>query len=114
MAQKMNVQIVDDVDGSVAESTVEFGLDGVNYTIDLSAENAAKLRESVATYLDKAQRIDGRKRSGGKTTKNASVPNTADRQRNQAVREWAREHGMQVSDRGRIASEIVEAYEKAQ
>lgn len=114
MAQKVSVQLVDDVDGSVAESTVEFGLDGVSYTIDLSAENAAELRDSLAAYLANARRTGGRKRRGGKASKNASAPNTADRQRNQAVREWAREQGMQVSDRGRIPAEIVEAYEKAQ
>lgn len=119
MAQKVNVQLVDDVDGSVAESTVEFGLDGVSYAIDLSAENAADLRDSLASYLSHARRTGGRKRRGSKSGKNAAAvsaapTNTADRQRNQAIREWAREQGMQVSDRGRIPAEIVGAYEQAQ
>lgn len=114
MAQKVSVQLVDDVDGSTAESTVEFGLDGVSYAIDLSAENAAELRDGLATYLATARRTGGRKQRGGKANKNASAPNTADRQRNQAIREWAREQGMQVSDRGRIPAEIAEAYDKAQ
>lgn len=113
MAQKVTVQLVDDVDGSEAESTVEFGLDGVDYTIDLSAGNAAKLRESLASYVSNARRTGGRKRSGGKPAKTSSAPTAADRERNQAIREWAREQGMQVSDRGRIPSEIVEAYDKA-
>lgn len=113
MAQKVTVQLVDDVDGSVAESTVEFGLDGVNYTIDLSEDNAAELRDGLATYVASARRTGGRKRPAGKAAKNASAPSTADRERNQAIREWAREQSMQVSDRGRIPSEIVEAYEKA-
>lgn len=114
MAQKVTVQLVDDVDGSVAESTVEFGLDGVNYTIDLSAENAAKLRDALAAYVASARRTGGRKRVGARPGKAlGGAPSAADRERNQAIREWAREQGMQVSDRGRIPSEIVEAYDKA-
>ena len=66
MAQKVSVELVDDVDGSVAESTVEFGLDGVNYAIDLSTDNAAELRDSLASYLANARRTGGRKRRGGK------------------------------------------------
>lgn len=118
MAQKVTVQLVDDVDGSEAEATVEFGLDGVNYTIDLSTDNAAELRDALATYVASARRTGGRKRTGGKaksTTsgKSSQAPTTSDRERNQAIREWARQQGMQVSDRGRIPSEIVEAYDKA-
>ncbi len=113
MAQKVTVQLLDDVDGSEAESTVEFSLDGVNYAIDLSHENAAELRESLATYTANARRTGGRKRRGGKARTGKAAPNTADRERNQAIREWAREQGMQVSDRGRIPAEIVEAYDKA-
>lgn len=112
MAQKVTVQLVDDVDGSEAESTVEFGLDGVTYTIDLSAENAAHLREALATYVASARRTGGRKRTP-KAGKSSSAPSSADRERNQAIREWARKQGMQVSDRGRIPSEIVEAYDNA-
>ncbi len=121
MAQKVTVQLVDDIDGSEAEATVEFGLDGVNYTIDLSDENAAELRDALASYVAGARRTGGRKRSAGKpttkargTTKNSQAPSASDRERNQAIREWARQQGMQVSDRGRIPSEVVEAYDKAQ
>lgn len=120
MAQKVTVQLVDDVDGSEAESTVEFGLDGVNYAIDLSTDNAAELRDALSPYIASARRTGGRKRSGGKAAKSSNsgkrsqAPSTSDRERNQAIREWARQQGMQVSDRGRIPSEIVEAYDKAQ
>lgn len=123
MAQKVTVQLVDDVDGSTADTTVEFALDGVNYTIDLSEGNAEALRESLASYVESARRTGGRKRSGGKQAKastkqpkqgKATAPNAADRERNQAIREWARNQGMQVSDRGRIPAEIVEAYDNAQ
>jgi hypothetical protein len=115
MAQKVNVQLVDDLDGSVAESKVEFGLDGVHYAIDLSANNAAQLREAVATYVSHAKRTGGQKRRGGKATNSAATGGSSlsERRRNQAIREWAREQGMDVSDRGRIPAEIVQAYDNA-
>ena len=112
MAQKVTVQLVDDVDGSTADSTVEFALDGASYQIDLSEDNAAKLRDSLAPFVAHARKTGGRKKAGGKGKSN--TPSTADRERNQAIREWAREQGMQVSDRGRIPAEIVETYDNAQ
>ena len=113
MAQKVTVQLVDDVDGSQADSTVEFALDGVSYQIDLSEGNAEKLRDSLATFVAHARKTGGRKKAGGGKGK-SNTPSTADRERNQAIREWAREQGMQVSDRGRIPAEIVETYDNAQ
>lgn len=113
MAQKVTVQLFDDVDGTPADSTIEFGLDGVNYQIDLSADNAAKLRGSLASYVAKARKTGGRKRAGTKPGKPSGAPSQADRERNQAIREWARQQGLQVSDRGRIPAEIVEQYDTA-
>lgn len=115
MAQKVSVALVDDVDGSEAESTVEFGVDGVQYAIDLSEENAAELRDALGSYVAKARRTGGRKRrvTQVKTTTKTSAGDTADRKRNQAIREWAREQGREVSDRGRIPAEVVQAYDNA-
>lgn len=115
MAQKVTVHLVDDIDGSEASKHVEFGLDGVDYTIDLSDENAEELHEALASYVASARKVGGRKRSDSrrKNAKSQAAQNTADRERNQAIREWAREQGTQVSDRGRIPAEIVEAYDKA-
>lgn len=117
MAQKVTYQLVDDIDGSVAESSVEFGLDGVNFTIDLSADNADQLREVLAPYVDNARRIGGRRRAAGKTAaaKAVEAPSATgtDRERNQAIREWARDQGWQVSDRGRIPADVARAYDKA-
>lgn len=114
MAQKVLVSLVDDLDGSEADETVEFGLDGINYQIDLSSENAEELRDALAQYVEHARRAGGRKRSSGrpsaKTT--AARPASVDREQNQAIRAWARKNGFQVSDRGRIPSEVVEAYHK--
>jgi hypothetical protein len=116
MAQKVTVTLVDDIDGSEAEETLEFGLDGVSYQIDLSGGNAEKLREILSDYVDHARRSGGRKRApgrpaigggvGGRAARTASV----DRDQNQAIREWARKKGYKVSDRGRIPKEVTEAY----
>ena len=114
MAQKVTVTLVDDLDGGQADETVEFGLDGVNYQIDLSAENAAELREALADYVSHARRAGGRKKPGPRQgAAHSSGSTTADREQNQAIREWARKQGLKVSDRGRIPADIVEKYHKA-
>lgn len=113
MAQKVLVSLVDDLDGSEADETVEFGLDGINYQIDLSSENAEELRDALAHYVEHARRAGGRKRAGGRpSAKPAASSASVDREQNQAIRAWARKNGFQVSDRGRIPSEVVEAYHK--
>jgi hypothetical protein len=121
VAQKVTVQLVDDIDGSVAESSVEFGLDGVNFTIDLSADNADRLRDVLAPYVESARRVGGRRRAAAVKTgppAQAAQPPAApaagtDRERNQAIRKWARQKGWEISGRGRIPADVVEAYDKA-
>lgn len=113
MAQKVTVTLVDDLDGSRAEETVEFGLDGASYMIDLSGNNAGRLRQALEDYVGHARRAGGRKRSAlprvaGRAPRTAS----ADREQNQAIRDWARKQGMEVSDRGRIPAEVLDAYHK--
>jgi hypothetical protein len=112
MAQKVTVTLVDDIDGSEAEETLEFGLDGVSYQIDLSGGNAEKLREILSDYVDHARRSGGRKRGPGRAVAGARAVRAAspDRDQNQAIREWARKKGFKVSDRGRIPKEVTEAY----
>jgi hypothetical protein len=120
MATKTVVSLVDDLTGDAAEETVEFGLDGVTYEIDLAAANAAALRETLGTYLPRARRVAGRRRTG-RGGPSASAPSSArptgrapvDREQSRAIREWARRQGMTVSDRGRISAEITAAYQKA-
>ncbi|MBM7771456.1 hypothetical protein JOD54_001660 [Actinokineospora baliensis] len=106
MAQRVTVSLVDDLDGSEAEETVEFGLDGAAYQIDLSTDNAEKLRDILGDFVERARRSGGRKRPPGRAPRTAS----ADREQNQAIREWARKQGMKVSDRGRIPTEVLDAY----
>lgn len=111
MAQKVQVILVDDVDGGEAEETVSFALDGVSYEIDVSADNAEALREAIAPWVGHARRVGGRSvaRRSAKSRNGSSGARTslAD------VRAWARESGFQVSDRGRVSAEVMEAYENA-
>jgi hypothetical protein len=109
MAQKTIVELVDDLDGGVAAESVVFGLDGVEYAIDLSTENAKRLRDSLSAYVDKARRVGGRKqRAIGRP-----AGRTGDKAQNQAIREWARSQGEKISDRGRIPSELVTRFQAA-
>jgi hypothetical protein len=114
MAKKIVTLLTDDLDGGEADRTVEFGLDGVGYTIDLSDKNAGKLRKALDPYLSSATRI-GRggpiSRIGGRRT--AAPPTRTSRDQNQAVREWAAANGHQVSERGRIPKSVTEAFDAA-
>ena len=51
MAQKIQTLFIDDLDGSAAEGTVRFGLDGTEYEIDLNARHAQELRDALARYV---------------------------------------------------------------
>ncbi|MDQ1304823.1 MAG: hypothetical protein QG671_651 [Actinomycetota bacterium] len=110
MAQKVQVILTDDLDGGEADETVAFALDGVSYEIDLSEANAEALREALAAYVEAARRIGGRatRRSAGAKSRPAS-----ERVDLSDLRAWARENGYQVSDRGRVSSEVRAAYEAA-
>ena len=115
MAKKVTVTLIDDVDGeAIADETVEFGLDGISYEIDLSADNAALLREQLESWVENARRVSGRKR-----VKQAAAPTapksrvSVDREQSAAIRDWARRNGHKVSARGRISAEVIEAYNQA-
>lgn len=107
MAKQTTVIMVDDLDGSEADEQVEFTVDGKSYEIDLSAANSARLREALAPFISAARRTGGRRRSGSSVA--ASRP-TTDREQNQAIREWAARQGLKISERGRIPSNVLEAY----
>ena len=108
MAQKVQVILVDDIDGGPAEETLSFSLDGHSYEIDLSTTNAAKLRASLAPFVGTARRLGGRSTAGRGRGRRAPGDN-----RTALIREWARATGHQVNERGRVAAGIVEAYDKA-
>jgi hypothetical protein len=111
MAKQVITLLTDDLDGGEADRTVEFGLDGVNYTIDLSEKNAGKLRKALDPYLNAATRV-GRSGGDARGARRSTTAGTgrASRDQNQAIREWATKNGYEVSERGRIPSSIVEAY----
>jgi Lsr2 len=108
MAQKVQVILVDDIDGGPAEETLSFSLDGVSYEIDLSSANAAKLRDNFAPYVGTARRVGGRSSAGRGRSRRGSGDNRAAQ-----IREWARGNGHQVNERGRVSATIVAAYEAA-
>jgi hypothetical protein len=112
MAQKVTVTLVDDLDGGTAEETVEFGIDGVSYEIDLSSGNAGKLRGSLAEYVSNARKAGGRRKVTGPARRASAGRAAVDREQNAAIREWARKNGFNVSDRGRIPAEVLDAYHK--
>lgn len=107
MAQRVHIVLEDDIDGAKADETVTFGLDGVNYEIDLSAANAAKLRDDLASWVGHARRVRGA--TGGRRSGRGSGP----KEDLNAIREWGRSNGHKVSDRGRVSAEVREAYAKA-
>lgn len=113
MAQKVLVQLVDDLDGSSTDTieTVTFGLDGVNYEIDLGPKNAAALRRQLSDFVDSGRRIGGRLKRG--TASATAAKPAADREQTRAVREWAVKNGYQISSRGRIPANIIDAFEQA-
>jgi hypothetical protein len=111
MAQKHIVQLIDDLDGGPAAETVTFGIDGSQYEIDLTAKNAAKLRESLATYVASARRsVRSGSRAAATAGRRSGRPARSDREQTHAIREWARKSGHKVGDKGRIPAHIVEAY----
>lgn len=109
MVQKINVVLVDDIDGSDAHETVVFALDGVSYEIDLNDAHAAQLREALAPYIGHGRKVSGgaRRAIGRKAGSSASGPSARE------IRDWARSQGMEVPERGRIPAEVRAAFESA-
>lgn len=117
MAQKVQVLLVDDLDGGEADETVTFALDGVAYEIDLKSENAEKLRDLLTPYVDKGRKQSGRGASGarGSRSRTASSGRASggSAQDTAKIRSWAKENGYTVNDRGRVPSNVRQAYEDA-
>ncbi|GAA1622251.1 histone-like nucleoid-structuring protein Lsr2 [Actinoplanes couchii] len=109
MSKQIITVLIDDLDGGEADRTVDFGLDGVNYTIDLSEKNVGKLRKSLDPYLAAASRV-GRTGACEHIVSRPSQPTRTNRSQNQAIREWAAKNGHEVSDRGRIPTAIAKAF----
>ena len=109
MAQSVQIVLEDDFEGGPAEETVQFGLDGRQYEIDLSTANAEKLREALRPYAAAGRRAKGKAaRTTGAHSSTGGNPETA------KIRAWAKENGYEVSDRGRIHQSVKDAYYAAQ
>ena len=108
MAQKVQVVLVDDLDGGSADETLTFSLDGVSYEIDLSHDNAAAMRDALAPYVGHGRRVGGPRRSGGR---GAARPRGGTDPA--VVREWAKSQGIAVNERGRISAELMGKYQAA-
>ncbi len=121
MAQKTIVTLIDDLTGEEAEdiTTVEFALEGVAYEIDLAEDNAAKLRDNLSSYVAAARKTSGRRsgvrgtdRSAGRANGNGRGAGSGyNRDTLKAIREWAKQNGHQVSERGRLPLNVVQAWE---
>jgi hypothetical protein len=113
MAQKVQVIVTDDLDGTEGAQTVQFGLDGRVYDIDLSEGNEKEFREFLERYVSVARRVGNTGRAAGQVRRSSSSSSTGSGVDNAAVKEWARKEGLEVKDRGRIPARIVEAYTAA-
>jgi len=109
MAQKVQVLLVDDLDGGEADETVTFALAGKSYEIDLNTVNADKLRDALEPFTKGGRRTGGRA-SGGRGKARAASGSGQDTAK---IRAWAKENGYEVNDRGRVPATVREAYEKA-
>jgi Lsr2 len=103
MAQRVTIQLEDDLEGGPADETVAFGLGGSAYEIDLSTKNATAFRDRIAPYIEHARKAGGSRRRTSRTA--------TSRERSGDIRSWAKQHGIHVSERGRIPASVVEQYE---
>ena len=109
MAQKVQTLFIDDLDGSAAEGTVRFGLDGTEHEIGLNAEHALQLRDTLAAFVRAGRRVSGGSRRparGGRRGPASGVNATG-------VREWAKTQGIEVKDRGRVPAELMVKFKAA-
>ena len=112
MAQKITTLFIDDIDGGAAEGTVRFALDGTEYEIDLNAKHSEELRSALGRYVSHARKVGGASRRAGRAAGRAgrgsgSTLNTTE------IRNWARENGYDIKDRGRVPADLVAKYQAA-
>jgi len=108
MAQKVSVELEDDIEGGRADETVRFGFEGADYEIDLNDKNARNFRKQLGPFVDHARKL-GR----GMARRATRTRTAAARKRSGDIRAWAKDHGIGVSDRGRIPSTVLDQYKAA-
>lgn len=104
--QRIEVALEDDLTGGPADETVQFGFDGTTYELDLNARHAADLRLRLAPFVERARRVRRR-------VSRVAVRTAASRERSRQIRAWAEQHGLEVSDRGRLSADVIRQYENA-
>ncbi|HUJ73315.1 MAG TPA: Lsr2 family protein [bacterium] len=109
MAQKIQTFLIDDLDGSEAEGTVLFGLDGTQYEIDLSTDHAKDLRTALARYIEAGRRVTGTTRRAAQNGRKAPANGIS----NTDVRAWAKAQGLDVKERGRVPADLIAQYQAA-
>jgi hypothetical protein len=111
LAQKVRIEYVDDLTGEADDtvSSLDFGLDGREYTIDLSEANAKELRDSLAKFIAVARRSGGSTR-GGKRGGGASTSASSNREETQKIRAWAIDQKLPINPRGRISQDIQDQF----
>lgn len=111
MAQKVNIVLVSDLSGGEADETVTFSLDGTSYEMDLASKEADKFRGLFQDYIAVARKVSGGR--GGRKASGKSSGSGRTSEELSAIREWAKSQGHEVSERGRIKQDIIDAYEAA-
>lgn len=109
MAQKIQTLFVDDIDGSEAEGTVRFGLDGAQYEIDLSTIHAEELRSVLAPYTRAGRKVAAVARRTGRGPAKAAVNGFSTNE----IRDWAKENGLEIKDRGRVPADVITKFRAA-
>jgi hypothetical protein len=110
MARKIETVLIDDIDGSRADTTIQFGLNGAEYEIDLSATHAEELRKTVSRYLEVGRKASG---SARRASQGPARRSSGSGLNSSEIRDWAKSQGMDVKDRGRIPSELLVKFKAA-
>lgn len=112
VAQKVQTLFIDDIDGGEAEGTVRFALDGTEYEIDLSAKHTEELRSALGKYVTHARKVSAAARRGGRAA-GRGARGTGSMLNTTEIRNWAREQGYDIKDRGRVPADLVAKYQAA-
>ena len=111
MAQKVQVVLIDDLDGGSADETIRFALDNTQYEIDLSTANAARLRSALAEFVGHARKAPSGR--GGRRARGSSAGSAGSAGKSAEIRSWARQQGLAVNERGRIPADLAAKFEAA-
>jgi hypothetical protein len=113
VAQKITTLFIDDIDGGEADGTVRFALDGTDYEIDLNAKHSEELRSALGKYVSHARKVGGAARRAGGRGAGRVVRGSSSALNTTEIRNWARENGYDIKDRGRVPADLVAKYQAA-